>query len=165
MLDKTLANVTQQIYSPNADADATATTRLFVLAGPLVGASFALADGETTVGRSPECSIQLSTPGVSRTHCRITTEGGKSCVEDLGSSNGTVVNGRELQPQLRTELQHGDRIKVLDSEFFFLSPQATADAAENELDVNFHAAASEAGDFLAEFPELLDIRQRRRKPE
>jgi len=162
MLDKTLANVTQQIYSPHADASEATTSRLVVMAGPLIGASFVLAGGETVIGRSPECSIQLGTPGVSRQHCKLTTSGSQVYIEDLGSSNGTVVNGRELQPLMRAELQHGDRIKVLDSEFFFLSPKATTEAGEKELDVNFRKASKEASSFLDDFPEILDVRQNRK---
>ncbi len=162
MLDKTLANVTQQIYSPNADASEAMTARLVVMAGPLIGASFVLAGAETVVGRSPDCSIQLGTPGVSRRHCKLTTIKSRIYIEDMGSANGTIVNGRGLQPLFRQELQHGDRIKVLDSEFFFLSPKATTEAGEKDLDVNFGKAAKEASSFLDDFPEILDVRQNRK---
>ena len=161
MLDKTLANVTQQIYAPGAGPGATSLTRLFVVAGPLVGANFVLAGDKTTIGRSPDCSIQIDTAGVSRKHCKLEREGDRVFVTDLESANGTIVNGRAMQPLSRTQLQHGDRLAVLDTEFFFLSPRATADAVENELDVNFTKAATEAAGFLDDFPEILSLRQKK----
>jgi adenylate cyclase len=44
------------------------------------------------IGRSPECTLIFSQPGISRKHCKITIEHGKTYIEDLNSKNGTLVN-------------------------------------------------------------------------
>lgn len=71
---------------------------------------FPLRFGETLVGRSPYCSLVLSDPLISRQHAafRVTSSG--LTVQDLGSRNGTRVNG-ELVPAVR-ELRPGDWVEV-----------------------------------------------------
>ena len=65
---------------------------------------------ETTIGRHPDCTIQLDSNMVSRRHARVVRDGGKLRVEDLQSGNGTFVNGtRLIEP---VTLKHGDRVKV-----------------------------------------------------
>lgn len=61
------------------------------------------------IGRHVDCDIQLEDDAVSRRHARITLEGDEYYVEDLGSSNGTFVNGSRIQ---RAKLSEGDTIKV-----------------------------------------------------
>lgn len=68
----------------------------------------ALHDGDTA-GRSSANAVQLEIAEASRTHCRFTEESGSWFVEDLGSSNGTRVNGRRVT---KFELQDGDEIQV-----------------------------------------------------
>ena len=71
---------------------------------------FPLSGDETVLGRHPECQIQLDSNMVSRRHARVYREGGALLVEDLGSGNGTFVNGsRVARP---TPLRNGDRLKV-----------------------------------------------------
>ena len=55
-----------------------------------------LANGENLVGRSVECAVRLDSTDVSRRHARITVRGDTATVEDLGSTNGTFVNGKRL---------------------------------------------------------------------
>jgi pSer/pThr/pTyr-binding forkhead associated (FHA) protein len=45
------------------------------------------------IGRKKECDVRIPVPSVSREHCELKVEGGKVLVRDLGSSNGTYVNG------------------------------------------------------------------------
>ena len=52
---------------------------------------------EVTIGRDPACTIVLRDPLVSRRHARLRVRGGRFTVEDLGSRNGTVVNGRHVK--------------------------------------------------------------------
>lgn len=47
----------------------------------------------TLIGRDPDCDVVLDDPGASRRHCRIRRVGQGHVVEDLGSTNGTYVNG------------------------------------------------------------------------
>jgi serine phosphatase RsbU (regulator of sigma subunit) len=69
-----------------------------------------LARDETVIGRHPECHIQIDSNMVSRKHARVFRDGGRFLVEDLGSGNGTTVNGvRIVNP---TPLTHDDRVKL-----------------------------------------------------
>lgn len=49
--------------------------------------------------------------GVSRRHAIIALQGGGFVLEDLGSANGTFVNGRRLQPEAAAPIRHGDELK------------------------------------------------------
>ena len=71
---------------------------------------FDLKGGETTIGRHPDCGLQLQSNMVSRMHARVLTEGAEFSIEDMGSGNGTFVNGKKIEA--RTPLKHDDRIKL-----------------------------------------------------
>ncbi len=66
--------------------------------------------GETLIGRAPECSVCLDDEFASNLHAKIYRMEGRYYVEDLGSTNGTYVNGRRINYPI--ELRSGDRIKV-----------------------------------------------------
>ena len=66
---------------------------LRVVGGPDAGAVHRLAPGTVTVGRDPSCAIRLDDPDVSRAHCRLTVGHPGVRVADLGSTNGTTVDG------------------------------------------------------------------------
>jgi hypothetical protein len=79
--------------------------------GPRVevgGASHVL-EGTTVVGRGADADIQLTDTGVSRRHVELAVEGDGVSVTDLGSTNGTYVNGRRVSSALAVD---GDRITV-----------------------------------------------------
>jgi pSer/pThr/pTyr-binding forkhead associated (FHA) protein len=72
---------------------------------------FEIADGETSVGRSSASNIVLrSDDYASGRHAQLTRHGGLLYVEDLGSTNGTFVNGRKTVGA--TPLRHGDTVRV-----------------------------------------------------
>jgi DNA-binding winged helix-turn-helix (wHTH) protein len=71
---------------------------------------FRLADGEHIVGREPGVSIRLDSPRVSRNHARVTASGRTVSVEDLGSKNGTFVQGVRIQEP--TRLEPGDDVQI-----------------------------------------------------
>ena len=74
------------------------------------GRAFPLAD-ELTIGRSPRCSVSLAADGfVSQVHARLFRRGDEYWVEDLGSTNGTLMNGRKLAGA--APLRKGDVIQV-----------------------------------------------------
>jgi DNA-binding winged helix-turn-helix (wHTH) protein len=56
-----------------------------------------LSEGSNVVGRDRECAVRLQSATLSRRHARIIVTGGESTVEDLGSKNGTLVNGQHVQ--------------------------------------------------------------------
>ena len=65
---------------------------------------------ETVLGRLPECDVQLDSNMVSRRHAKLCQQGESYLIEDLGSGNGTFVNGKRIEGQ--TALKHGDRLKL-----------------------------------------------------
>jgi pSer/pThr/pTyr-binding forkhead associated (FHA) protein len=58
--------------------------------------SIFLFDSEIVIGRSPYCVLLVSDPSVSRVHAALRRKGGRIELSDLGSSNGTFVNGRRI---------------------------------------------------------------------
>ena len=74
--------------------------------------TFALADGETVIGRDPRCQVWLDHSGVSRRHAqiRIGHDLERPMLTDLGSTNGTFVGGERVEGP--TPLADGDVIKV-----------------------------------------------------
>src|ERR671917_1172124 len=72
---------------------------------------FELKDGETTVGRSSQSSIVLKSDDyASGQHAQLTRHGGLLYVEDLGSTNGTFVNGRKTVGA--TPMRDGDTVRI-----------------------------------------------------
>lgn len=69
--------------------------RLVAQGGPYDGQVFPIV-GEITVGRAADCQLVLDDPSLSRKHAKVRGTGRRLDVEDLGSSNGTFVNGRKV---------------------------------------------------------------------
>lgn len=63
-----------------------------------------------TVGRSPANTLQISDPASSRKHCMIKPSGGFTVIVDMGSSNGTRVNGEKITRE--EVLSDGDIIQI-----------------------------------------------------
>lgn len=78
------------------------------------GRSIELPEGEVTVGRSRNCTVAVKDVTVSRHHATIWLEAGRARVCDLGSSNGTFVNGRRVQGE--AGLASGDKVAVGETE-------------------------------------------------
>jgi len=81
---------------------------LAVESGPQAGCRFPL-EGEVTIGRSPANDVVLNDPQVSRRHARIILEDGRVTIEDVGSLNGTYVNGERAG---RARLSANDAIVI-----------------------------------------------------
>lgn len=64
--------------------------------GPTPGATFALEGDQLTIGRDSSSGVAINDAEISRKHARLTFQGGKYVIEDLGSTNGTFVNGQRL---------------------------------------------------------------------
>ncbi|MEW2530115.1 FHA domain-containing protein [Streptomyces sp. NPDC047071] len=76
---------------------ADAAAQLHVVAGPDAGGVHLLHGGQIRVGRSAQADVPLDDPDVSRLHCAVTLDpDGRVTVTDLGSTNGTAVDGRVL---------------------------------------------------------------------
>jgi hypothetical protein len=82
---------------------------------------FPLTRATTSVGRGPQCDLQILTHFVSREHARITMNGGTVLIEDLGSRNGVFVNSVRID---RQALQQGDLITIGETQFRFMESMA-----------------------------------------
>ena len=71
--------------------------------------TFPLAAGVTVIGRRPNCDLRIPLMDVSRRHCQLDRNGGLFTLRDLGSSNGTFVNGERIE---EAQLKPGDHIQI-----------------------------------------------------
>ncbi len=91
--------------------------RLVALSGPLKESTIPLTETEISVGREASNGIAVIDPSVSRRHFLVRREAENFQVRDLGSRNGTLVNGSAVREHW---LKHGDEIAAGDSSFLFL---------------------------------------------
>jgi FHA domain/Domain of unknown function (DUF1707) len=75
----------------------------------------ALPERKVTLGRSRDCDCVLAEPSVSRRHAELRRDGGRWLLRDLGSRNGTRVNGVRLLDE--AEVGPGDRVSFGDARF------------------------------------------------
>ncbi|MDR0965036.1 MAG: FHA domain-containing protein [Myxococcales bacterium] len=82
------------------------------ISGKYQGGEFPLVSGkQLIIGRAPELELALIEDMVSRKHAKLTvTDDGRITLEDLGSSNGTFVNGEQITKPMR--LKEGDRVLI-----------------------------------------------------
>lgn len=86
------------------------------------GRMIGLVQGETLIGRGPDCAVRVPSSRVSRHHARITVVGPEAVLQDLGSKNGTFVRGRRIEEP--TRLAHGDDISVGPAVLVYSAPPA-----------------------------------------
>lgn len=93
------------------------------------GRSVEVAEGEVSVGRSRECTVVLKDATVSRKHAILWFEGGRAKLRDMGSANGSFLNGRRVEGE--APVSDGDRLTVGETELVVRlvapvgSPEAT----------------------------------------
>lgn len=83
--------------------------RLVIVAGPNRGSSFALIDGENSIGRQMDNHIVLSSGKVSKRHCALLVTPKEVFLRDEGSTNGTFVNGTLVR---KLPLKPGDKVGI-----------------------------------------------------
>lgn len=116
---------------------------LEVATGRNIGQRIMLEGDSIVLGRHPNCDVVLDEGAVSRQHAKLTQQGGRYFVEDMGSRNGTFVNGEEVTAQ--RQLVPDDELKICDLIFTFhqaLPQEAgilTRDGATVALMVEDHA--------------------------
>jgi diguanylate cyclase (GGDEF)-like protein len=93
---------------------------LIIIRGTPQGHRFFLTQEEMTIGRDPTADISVADQGISRKHSKVTKENGKVRLTDLGSSNGSFVNDKKIQPGTSVILAKEDMIKLGNTIFKFL---------------------------------------------
>jgi len=100
--------------------DTTFAPCLVVICGPDLGRRIPIEDPTLTVGREAEAELVVPVDGISRAHCRIELRDGV-WLRDLGSTNGTWLNGRPVPAGEPVRLASGDRIELVGVVFKFLA--------------------------------------------
>jgi len=89
--------------------------QLIIIAGPEKGRSFQLEDGQTlTIGRGEASDTKINDPRMSRVHCRVQVDGGRTVLFDSGGTGGTWVHDQQVAE--KKELQPGSIIRVGDTQ-------------------------------------------------
>ncbi|WP_367042455.1 FHA domain-containing protein [Streptomyces sp. Je 1-332] len=126
-----------------------AAAQLHVVAGPDAGGVHLLHGGQIRVGRSADADVPLDDPDVSRLHCAVTlTPDGQVTVTDLGSTNGTTVDGHEITDH-PVRLTPGSLLRLGESALRFTAGDGTGGALPTAPDGEGHvrvrvAASAEA---------------------
>jgi len=83
---------------------------LKVIEGAKAGSKVAVKKDRFLIGRSPKCHLCAGSTAISRKHCAILRHDAKVTITDLGSRNGTLVNGKKITEEV--ELSSGDELTV-----------------------------------------------------
>jgi predicted component of type VI protein secretion system len=98
--------------------------RLIVVSGPVTGEVFLLEADEIVLGREPANAVAIVDPSLSRRHCAISRTADGWTLRDLGSFNGTFVNGESVSERV---LVHGDRVRIAATELLFHAARASVE--------------------------------------
>ncbi len=99
--------------------------KLRIVDGPLSGTEFVLGNKVSVAGRHIDCGIPIPDPKVSRNHAEFVPEAdGQFSIIDVGSSNGTLVNGIQLPPSQPRLLSGGDEIRIGQNTFRYFAGDA-----------------------------------------
>ena len=112
------------------------------ISGKYQGGEFPLkSDKQIIVGRSSELDMVLVEDMVSRKHAKIVVSGGKVTIEDLGSTNGTFVNGEKVK---QARLKEGDRILIGTSILKLVVSTNTSETTDAQIKAQLEQAAAAA---------------------
>jgi pSer/pThr/pTyr-binding forkhead associated (FHA) protein len=104
--------------------------RLTAIAGRLKGSVFAIEELPVVIGRETAATLCVADASISRRHSKIEKEDDQFVILDLDSLNGTFIND---VPVKRRVLQHGDRVRIGDSQFLFLLSEGDVVSKSNEV--------------------------------
>ena len=93
------------------------------------GRRFLLTGQATILGRSSNCDVYIPDKRASRRHAEVDWDGETCTLRDLGSANGTFLNGHRITTTSQT-LRDGDEIAIASAVFTFRDPEATIRVAE-----------------------------------
>jgi len=109
--------------------------RLAAISGKLKGTIFSIDEDNFVIGRETAADVCIADASVSRRHTKIEAKDDEFVITDLESLNGTFVNDLPVKSRV---LQHGDRLRIGDSQFVFLTGEGDLNSRSSE--VNFDEA-------------------------
>lgn len=101
---------------------------LVFFAGPIAGRRFKLGEGEYVIGRRSDCQIFVPDMRVSRQHARLWRDGEGWTLEDLGSNNGTFINGQRLEGSI--QLKHDDEVLIANNKIRVVSTDRPSESLQ-----------------------------------
>ena len=104
--------------------------RIAAITGKLDDTVISMNEGPVLIGRQAGATLKIGNASVSRRHAVIEKDGDRFIIADLGSRNGTFVND---VPVRRRELHHGDRVRIGESQFFFLYEETDDPSRTSEI--------------------------------
>jgi pSer/pThr/pTyr-binding forkhead associated (FHA) protein len=93
MIEVSMEDTNTRDLSTPANRGVDESPYLMVIAGRRLGEVHKLASARTVVGRSPDAALRLDDDGISREHAELMLVDGRLRLRDLGSTNGTFLNG------------------------------------------------------------------------
>ena len=130
------------VKAPIAQAPRPGAPRAFVLrfiSGKYQGGEFPIVpEKQIVVGRSSDLDMVLVEDMVSRKHARIAMQSDQIWIEDLGSTNGTFVNGEKIK---RARLKEGDRVLIGTSILKLIAGDGSTDSTDAKIQLENVAAA------------------------
>lgn len=84
--------------------------KMLVVQGRPAGKSLVFPHGEYYFGRGAECQVRPNSDWVSRQHCLLRVTADEAFIRDLGSRNGTLINGKLVTHE--HQLKHGDHVQI-----------------------------------------------------
>jgi Nif-specific regulatory protein len=131
--------------------------RLTAIAGRLKGAVFSIEDFPVVIGRETAATLCLADASVSRRHTQIEKENDEFIILDLESLNGTFINDVPIK---RRALQHGDRVRIGDSQFLFLLHESDTAALSTTIQFDDQAPAASGSTLQIKFNDALYLMAR-----
>jgi len=128
------------------------TNKLVLRFKDVIVQEYPLDSEETTIGRKPNNTIEIDNLSVSSLHARVLQIGNKTILEDMGSTNGTLVNNKTIRKHV---LQHGDVISIGKHSLAFVDvnavdiPDVPVEAEEDDMDKTMIISSKEREAMLA----------------
>ncbi|HVO32229.1 MAG TPA: GGDEF domain-containing protein [bacterium] len=108
--EKTAVRDIRSLFGEQSSPEKREVPYFIVIAGGTVGMMYKLTQQDTYIGRATDAEIRVDDEGVSRKHARVsTTPNQQVIIIDLGSTNGTYVNGQKVAEQV---LRDGDKVQI-----------------------------------------------------
>lgn len=134
--------------------------KLRVMRGKPQGKTLVFPRGEFVIGRGSECHVRPDSDWVSRQHCMLKVEDGSVSIRDLGSTNGTLVNGSRILAE--QALAHGDQVQVGPLVFEVRLEESVLEAASTPLPIGQfppEGAPPQITTETAEMPNIDSLKQ------
>ncbi len=154
---KDLQTFTQAFYAKdNVDSSEYIVAQLFFLNGSKAGTTHSCDTDSITIGRSIQNRINIPSPRISKNHCEIIRESEKYYLIDHHSKNGTFLNNKQIKPDKKYALSHGDKIELCDSVILFVNPDSSSKTVKMQpIKIDRNQLTEEAEEVLKKFKVIV----------